>query len=230
MLKKYLKDTKNINLLYFATLFLDDLELQRTTMGVFVNLMADNRNREIFKENNAVIKLIKILQLQGEYDWPLSMLICQVLWNYCIDSMNLYEVFSGSEVEQLLCVLADHLGENITIIKMILYCNLYKITDEEKLFGITESEENMEIYTTQEYILWDEFANVATNLLEKIECFLDNMEPLEITSYSDDEDLCIPDNKIEHTTPLNSFTAWQKTDHKEIKTIDCQNIYNTVYL
>lgn len=93
--------------------FLDDLELQRTTMGVFVNLMADNKNREIFKENKAVIKLIKILQLQGEYDWPLSMLICQVLWNYCIDSLNLYEVFSGNEVEQLLCVLADHLGENI---------------------------------------------------------------------------------------------------------------------
>lgn len=79
--------------------------------------------------------------------------------------------------------------------------------DEEKLFGIIEGEENIDIYSSQEYVLWDEFANVATNLLEKIECFLDNMEPLEITSYSDDEDLCIPE-KIESTKNISSFSAW----------------------
>lgn len=69
------------------------------------------------------------------------------------------------------------------------------VVDEEKLFGITDSQENIEIFSSQEYILWDEFANVATNLLEKIESFLDNIEPLEITSYSDDDDLCIPEKK-----------------------------------
>lgn len=86
------------------------MELLRTTMGVFVNLMADNKNRKIFRSNEGVVKSIKILQIFGEYDWPLSMLICQVLWNYCIDSTNLYEVFTESEVEQLLGVLADFLG------------------------------------------------------------------------------------------------------------------------
>lgn len=54
--------------------------------------------------------------------------------------------------------------------------------------------------------MWDEFANVATNLLEKIECFLDNMDPLQITSYSDDEDLCIP-QKTDSSTNM-SFSAW----------------------
>lgn len=105
--------------------FIDDLELLRTTMGVFVNLMADNKNRVIFKENEGVVKLIKILQIQGDYDWPISMLICQVLWNYCIDSMDLYEVFSGNEVEQLLCVLADYLGKRFLFKRKINTSFLY---------------------------------------------------------------------------------------------------------
>lgn len=79
----------------------------------------------------------------------------------------------------------------------ILRCKTFLITDEEKLFGITGSQENIGILNSQEYLTWDEFANVATNLLEKIETFLDNIDPIEI-AYSDDEDLCVPPQKREN--------------------------------
>ena len=38
--------------------------------------------------------------------------------------------------------------------------------------------ENLEILSSQEYLVWEEFANVATNLLEKIEQFLDMSDSL----------------------------------------------------
>lgn len=159
------------------------MDLLHTTMGVFVNLMSDFQSRIIFKEYNGINKLIRVLQIYGELDWSLSMLTCQVIWNYCIDSTNLNEVFEASEIEDLLCVLAEYL-------------------DEEKLFGITGSQENIGVLNSQEYIIWDEFANVATNLLEKIETFLDHIDPIEITSYSDDEDLCIPQPKRENNNNI----------------------------
>lgn len=168
-------------------------------MGVFVNLMADFNSRVIFKEQNSISKLIRILHIYGEIDWSLSMLICQVLWNFCIDSTNLHEAFGGTEIEELLRVLAEYLGKCITSNNYFVYNIKILFSDEEKLFGITESDENIDIFTTQEYIAWDEFANVATNLLEKIEGFLDNIEPLEIT-YSDDDDLCTAQNRENKTT------------------------------
>lgn len=134
-----------------------DLGLLKTTIGVFVNLMSDNRSRLLFKKLGGVNKLITILSNYCEHDWLLGTLICQVLWNYSIDTIDLYELFSDAEIQQLLVLLADYL-------------------DEEKLFGIEENIEDIDIYVTQEYLIWEEFANVATNLLEKIEYFLDTFD------------------------------------------------------
>lgn len=58
--------------------------------------------------------------------------------------------------------------------------SVYCFLDEEKLFGIEEHMEDTEIYVTQEYLIWEEFANVATNLLEKIEYFLDTFDQINI--------------------------------------------------
>uniref|UniRef100_A0A1Y1L9N7 Armadillo repeat-containing domain-containing protein n=2 Tax=Photinus pyralis TaxID=7054 RepID=A0A1Y1L9N7_PHOPY len=138
----------------------DNLNLLKTTVGVFVNLMADNKNRVLFKNSGGTGKLIRILNQYGSYDWVLTMLICQVLWNFCIDTVNLYELISDNEMQQLLSILADFL-------------------DEEKLFGITDTNEDLEIYSAPDYMIWEEFANVATNLLEKIEHFLDTLEQIE---------------------------------------------------
>ncbi|KYB28498.1 armadillo repeat-containing protein 2 isoform X1 [Tribolium castaneum] len=138
-----------------------DLTLLKTTIGVFVNLMADNKSRNLFKNQGGVAKLITILKNYGQNDWLLGMLVCQVIWNYCIDTMDLYELIPDDEIQQLLVILADYL-------------------DEEKLFGITEGSEDTEVYVTQEYLIWEEFASVATNLLEKIEYFLDTFDQIHI--------------------------------------------------
>ena len=75
------------------------------------------------------------------------------------------------------------------------------ITDEEKLFGITEGSEDAEIYVTQEYLIWEEFASVATNLLEKIEYFLDTFDQIHI------ENETAVTQKKDSSTNL-SFAAW----------------------
>ncbi|KAL1496983.1 hypothetical protein ABEB36_008021 [Hypothenemus hampei] len=153
--------------------------LLKTTIGVFVNLMSDNRARKLFQRCKGVSKLIDILGKYSENDWLLGSLVCQVFWNYCIDTVDLYTLFNEQEIQQLLVLLADYL-------------------DEEKLFGIDETTEEMEMFVTQEYLIWEEFANVATNLLEKVEYFLDTFDQEH-------------DNEKHQTKESNtniSFSAW----------------------
>ncbi|KAF7271472.1 hypothetical protein GWI33_015641 [Rhynchophorus ferrugineus] len=160
-----------------------EMTLLKTTIGVFVNLLSENRSRMLFKTKGGVLKLITILSTYCENDWLLGSLVCQVLWNYCIDTIDLYELLSESEINQLLILLADYL-------------------DEEKLFGVDENTDEMEIYVTQEYIMWEEFANVATNLLEKIEYFLDTFDQIQIP---DDQPT---QNEQRDSTTNISFAAW----------------------
>lgn len=75
--------------------------------------------------------------------------------------------------------------------------------DEEKLFGIDENTEDADIYITQEYLIWEEFANVATNLLEKIEYFLDTFDQINL----DDENGDGVTNKKDSSTNI-SLVAW----------------------
>lgn len=78
--------------------------------------------------------------------------------------------------------------------------SLHVFLDEEKLFGVTEeTPESSAIYSSQEYIVWEEFANVATNLLEKIEHFLDTFEQLELEET-------VP--KMKDSSTNISFAAW----------------------
>ncbi|KAK9693613.1 hypothetical protein QE152_g34085 [Popillia japonica] len=165
------------------TLEKNDINLLRTTVGVFVNLMADNKNRIALRNSGGIAKLISVMNNYGQYDWSLAMLVCQVIWNFCIDSVNLYELISDSELEQLMAVLVDFL-------------------DEEKLFGITDTSENSQILMSQEFLIWEEFANVATNLLEKIEQFFDTVETLQSTNYQSERP------KTRDSSTNISFSAW----------------------
>ncbi|VEN36328.1 unnamed protein product, partial [Callosobruchus maculatus] len=88
-----------------------DPTLLKTTIGVFVNLMSDNRARILFKTKKGVDKLICILNNFCDSDWLLGNLVCQVLWNYCIDTIDLHELFSETEIHKLLIILADCLGK-----------------------------------------------------------------------------------------------------------------------
>lgn len=86
----------------------------RTTVGVFVNLLVDNKSRLMFKNKKGVMQMANILNEHG-HDWILSMLVCQALWNFCIDTTNLYELISEDEIQELLRILADSLGNCFNI-------------------------------------------------------------------------------------------------------------------
>ena len=54
---------------------------------------------------------------------------------------------------------------------------IYFLTDEERLFGVVEGTEvNEDLATSDHYQMWEEFASVAINLLEKMETFLDSLD------------------------------------------------------
>nr|CAI5842262.1 unnamed protein product [Callosobruchus analis] len=75
--------------------------------------------------------------------------------------------------------------------------------NEEKLFGIEENTNDADIYMTQEYLIWEEFASVATNLLEKIEYFLDTFDQINLDEKNETNTKQTKDS----STNL-SFTAW----------------------
>lgn len=77
------------------------------------------------------------------------------------------------------------------------------IVDEEKLFGIEENTEDTDVYVTQEYLIWEEFANVATNLLEKVEYFLDTFDQINLDTEKEDAS-----KKVKDSSTNLSFAAW----------------------
>ncbi|XP_066138168.1 armadillo repeat-containing protein 2 isoform X2 [Euwallacea fornicatus] len=180
--RNYIAETEIFNTL---VRLLDTAEptLLKTTIGVFVNVMSDIRARKLFKTSGGIKKLVFILTKYCESDWLLGCLVCQVLWNYCIDTTDLYELFSNDEINELLILLADYL-------------------DEEKLFGINETTGDTEIFVTQEYLIWEEFANVATNLLEKIEYFLDTFDQIQIGVDKE------PSSYTKESSANIAFSAW----------------------
>lgn len=59
------------------------------------------------------------------------------------------------------------------------------------------------VYVTQEYLIWEEFANVATNFLEKIEYFLDTFDQIKLENEKEDK----VTNTQDSSTNL-TFAAW----------------------
>lgn len=77
---------------------------------------------------------------------------------------------------------------------------IFFAADDEKLFGVTEDSDE-DIYVTQDYLIWEEFAGVATNLLEKIEYFLETFDQIHISNDNN-----VP-QKRDSSTNL-TFAAW----------------------
>ncbi|KAF0770122.1 armadillo repeat-containing protein 2 [Aphis craccivora] len=130
-----------------------DIELLVVCCGVLVNMTSDENNRQAFKNYNGVSKMVNILRSSGERNWTLSSLICQTLWNVCSDS----DSFPGDPI--------------------VVLDTLVKLTDEEQLFGELLSSDEEKV---AEYKQWEDFASVATNLLEWLDELLegrfDNIE------------------------------------------------------
>ncbi|XP_053686252.1 armadillo repeat-containing protein 2 [Sabethes cyaneus] len=118
----------------------DNVELLVTSCGVLVNVLGDWERRAPFREMQGPVLLRKLLQ-QGAstQDWILAGIACQALWNYLIDSGNVINALGEFEVDYICGDLAECL-------------------DEAKLFNGQEPD-----------MLWEEFAPVATDLLERLQ-------------------------------------------------------------
>lgn len=126
-----------------------------------------------------------MLVYHGESDWQLASLICQVLWNFCIDMTNL-NWLGADHTSQLVEVLVDFLGkwrERLVYVHILYLLPFFDLLgaylDDERLFGtrdfIAENNSNENVLAGI-YQQWEEFAVIATNLLEKIETYMDGMQ------------------------------------------------------
>ncbi|KAJ6634191.1 Armadillo repeat-containing protein 2, partial [Pseudolycoriella hygida] len=131
----------------------DDLELVAASCGILVNLLGDWERRSSFRELNGPSLLSDVLQHGAMQNWVLAGIICQAMWNYLIDSPNIVGALGENETEFIAGMLSEYL-------------------DEETIFNGGQPDE-----------LWEQFAIVATDLLERIQ------STMPYTSYaSSDED------------------------------------------
>lgn len=118
----------------------DDVELVATSCGVLVNLLSDWERRAPFRELRGPQILRDVLQKAAlQEDWLLSGIVCQALWNFLIDTSNVIAALGENEADYIQGDLAEYL-------------------DEEKIFNGQQPDE-----------VWEQFAMVATDLLERIQ-------------------------------------------------------------
>ena len=140
----------------------DQRDLVYTNVGVIVNMMSDTDKRTSLRRMGGVTSLVNVLRDCGGSsetgsDWLLASLVCQALWNYSIDTNNLFDCMDKEEISELEAILVEFL-------------------DEETIFG---SQDELEEEQVPSYRDWEEFAKVGVNLLERLESFL---EPLTLGS------------------------------------------------
>ncbi|XP_068250206.1 armadillo repeat-containing protein 2 [Palaemon carinicauda] len=129
----------------------DSRELVYVCAGVLVNLMSDASRRSIFQGENGVLRMIDVLQYFGYGDWQLCSLACQVLWNFCASAADVESTLGHKETEKLIFVLEEFLDDDS-------YFN------NPEVFGECEPDTKEIIYQ-----MWEDFAHVASKLLDRIE-------------------------------------------------------------
>ncbi|XP_059471767.1 armadillo repeat-containing protein 2 [Neocloeon triangulifer] len=152
--RSFLLDQEGLSDRVVSLLSEGDQAIQYVAIGVLVNLLSDPDGRPALRNIGIISKLISLVQSQNN-DWELASLTCQAVWNCLADISDLSKIMDEQQTDKLANTLADML-------------------DEEKLFGVEEGQEVPEhVAKTFEYQMWDEFASVATNLLERLESFID---------------------------------------------------------
>ncbi|XP_017483499.1 PREDICTED: armadillo repeat-containing protein 2 [Rhagoletis zephyria] len=123
-------------------------DFKACAIGVLVNLLGDAENRAPFMQHKGPELLHTLLgaALQEE-DWFLATIICQAMWNLLIDASNVADVCQEQILDDICDLLVDYL-------------------DEERLFE----------HSTRPDAVWEGFAIVATDLLERIQASYDKQE------------------------------------------------------
>jgi hypothetical protein len=79
-----------------------DRDLVYALVGIIINMMSDGEHRPNFRDEHGVEKCIDLLDFCLEAkDWELACLVCQAIWNYCIDSKHLSDVIEPSHLIEI---------------------------------------------------------------------------------------------------------------------------------
>lgn len=142
-------------------------DLKACTIGILVNLLGDMENRLPLIQLKGPEILLNLLRdsLQQHEDWFMSTIICQAFWNLFIDTPHLEDLCGEAMLDELSDLLAEYL-------------------DEEKVM------KNLQI--TGQHQMWEDFAVVSTDLLERLQSNYDQQSDgvfsLETSDLENDED------------------------------------------
>jgi len=175
----------------------EDIELMATSCGVLVNLLGDWERRAPFKELKGIRLLREILQkAANEEDWLLCGISCQAFWNFLIDSNNAVETLGEEEADLLASELADYIGE-LSFHFRIGSSQTFLLQDEDKIFQGNPPDP-----------MWEQFAQVATDLLENIQsCLSIHGSPVG-SEGSDDEELVAAANDKKTDSWGGKYNKW----------------------
>ncbi|XP_034477942.1 armadillo repeat-containing protein 2 [Drosophila innubila] len=160
-----------------------DYELRTCAIGVLVNLLGDGEQRAPFLQLRGAELLTLLLRgaLEQE-DWFLANIVCQALWNLLIDGQCATALcLNGSILDEVSELLADYLDEDRLIAA--------DVDDEAEAEQDPEpepephSEPGKDLETDTQLdpdstpdALWEDFALVATDLLERIQNNFDRQQ------------------------------------------------------
>ncbi|XP_055905580.1 armadillo repeat-containing protein 2 [Eupeodes corollae] len=140
-----------------------EYNLRTSAVGVLVNLLGDWENRTPFMELKGQLILMEMLKMYlQQEDWLVAGIICQAFWNLLIDTHNVINVLGEKLTDELSDILAEYL-------------------DEHRFFkGVSPDS------------MWEQFALVATDLLERIQSNLGSpFQSYELDSGTDEDDVHI---------------------------------------
>nr|XP_016923218.1 armadillo repeat-containing protein 2 [Drosophila suzukii] len=159
-----------------------DYELRTCAIGVLVNLLGDGEQRGPFLQLRGAELLSLLLRgaLEQE-DWFLANIVCQALWNLLIDGQcaaNLCQ--SGNILDEVSDLLADYLDED----RLLPGDNDEDDPEREQDDVDADTETDPEAHDA----LWEDFALVATDLLERIQNNFDRQHQSQTSPQVDNED------------------------------------------
>jgi len=159
-----------------------DYELRTCAIGVLVNLLGDGEQRGPFLQLRGAELLSLLLRgaLEQE-DWFLANIVCQALWNLLIDGQcaaNLCQ--SGNILDEVSDLLADYLDED----RLLPGDNDEDDPEREQDDVDADTETDPEAHDA----LWEDFALVATDLLERIQNNFDRQQQSQTSPQVDNED------------------------------------------
>lgn len=132
--------------------------------GVLINFMVDEEKRSVLKKDGGIRKLVEVLRDFAKTDWELASMVCQILWNYSVKITSTNSCFGEQEAKDLNDVLLE-------------------LLDREYAFEDLEEEDEEMKHFFQD--TWSEdFVPVATQLLQRMESYQSDLEPIENPSGS----------------------------------------------